>query len=34
MNLDQIAGVAHEPKGKAKGAIVLTHGAAAANRRC
>jgi predicted alpha/beta-hydrolase family hydrolase len=27
MNLDQIAGVAHEPKGKAKGAIVLTHGA-------
>src|SRR5262245_29663338 len=27
MNLDQIAGVAHEPKGKAKGTIVLTHGA-------
>src|ERR1700742_1226133 len=27
MKLDQIAGVAHEPKGKAKGTIVLTHGA-------
>jgi predicted alpha/beta-hydrolase family hydrolase len=27
MNLNQIAGVAHEPKGKAKGTIVLTHGA-------
>ena len=27
MNLDQIAGVAHEPDGKAKGAVVLTHGA-------
>jgi uncharacterized protein len=27
MNLDQIAGVAHEPKGRAKGTIVLTHGA-------
>ncbi len=27
MNLVQIAGVAHEPKGKAKGAVVLTHGA-------
>jgi uncharacterized protein len=27
MNLEPIAGIAHEPKGKAKGAIVLTHGA-------
>ena len=27
MNLDPIAGIAHEPEGKAKGAIVLTHGA-------
>jgi len=27
MSLDQIAGIAHEPTGKAKGAIVLTHGA-------
>ncbi|MFI5506767.1 alpha/beta family hydrolase [Mycobacterium sp. NPDC051804] len=27
MNVDQIAGIAHEPTGKAKGAIVLTHGA-------
>jgi uncharacterized protein len=27
MNLDEIAGVAHEPKGKAKGVVVLTHGA-------
>jgi predicted alpha/beta-hydrolase family hydrolase len=27
MNLDQIAGIAHEPRGKAKGAVVLTHGA-------
>ena len=27
MNLDPIAGIAHEPDGKAKGAIVLTHGA-------
>jgi uncharacterized protein len=27
MNFDQIAGVAHEPTGKAKGAVVLTHGA-------
>jgi predicted alpha/beta-hydrolase family hydrolase len=27
MNLDQIAGIAHEPTGKAKGAVVLTHGA-------
>lgn len=27
MNLEQIAGVAHEPTGKPKGAIVLTHGA-------
>jgi len=27
MNLDPIAGVAHEPEGKAKGAVVLTHGA-------
>lgn len=27
MNLEQIAGVAHEPTGKAKGAIMLTHGA-------
>jgi hypothetical protein len=27
MTVDEIAGVAHEPKGKAKGAIVLTHGA-------
>jgi uncharacterized protein len=27
MNLDEIAGIAHEPKGKAKGSVVLTHGA-------
>jgi predicted alpha/beta-hydrolase family hydrolase len=27
MNLDHIAGVAHEPKGKAKGVVMLTHGA-------
>jgi hypothetical protein len=27
MNLDEIAGVAHEPKGKPKGVVVLTHGA-------
>jgi len=27
MSLDEIAGVAHEPKGKAKGVVVLTHGA-------
>lgn len=27
MNLDQIAGVAHEPKGTPKGSVVLTHGA-------
>jgi predicted alpha/beta-hydrolase family hydrolase len=27
MNFDEIAGVAHEPEGKAKGAVVLTHGA-------
>ena len=27
MNLEQIAGIAHEPTGKAKGAVVLTHGA-------
>jgi predicted alpha/beta-hydrolase family hydrolase len=27
MNVDEIAGVAHEPKGKAKGVVVLTHGA-------
>jgi predicted alpha/beta-hydrolase family hydrolase len=27
MNLDQIAGIAHEPTGKAKGAVLLTHGA-------
>jgi predicted alpha/beta-hydrolase family hydrolase len=27
MILDQIAGIAHEPKGKAKGAVMLTHGA-------
>lgn len=27
MNLDQIAGVAHEPDGKPKGVAVLTHGA-------
>jgi uncharacterized protein len=27
MNLDQIAGVAHEPEGEAKGTVVLTHGA-------
>jgi predicted alpha/beta-hydrolase family hydrolase len=27
MNLDQIAGVAHEPKGKPEGTIMLTHGA-------
>ena len=27
MNLDEIAGLPHEPKGKAKGVVVLTHGA-------
>jgi len=27
MSLDEIAGVAHESKGKAKGVVVLTHGA-------
>lgn len=27
MNLDEIAGIAHEPSGKAKGVVVLTHGA-------
>lgn len=27
MNLDQIAGIAHEPAGKAEGTVVLTHGA-------
>jgi predicted alpha/beta-hydrolase family hydrolase len=27
MNLDQIAGVAHEPEGKPEGTIMLTHGA-------
>src|SRR5689334_4324532 len=27
MSIEEIAGVAHEPKGKAKGAVVLTHGA-------
>jgi predicted alpha/beta-hydrolase family hydrolase len=27
MNLDQIAGIAHEPKGKLTGVVVLTHGA-------
>lgn len=27
MTIDEIAGVAHEPKAKAKGAVVLTHGA-------
>jgi predicted alpha/beta-hydrolase family hydrolase len=27
MTLDDIAGVAHEPQGKAKGTVVLTHGA-------
>ncbi len=27
MNLDQIAGVAHEPQGTASGVVVLTHGA-------
>jgi uncharacterized protein len=27
MNLDEIAGIAHEPKGKARGVVVLTHGA-------
>ena len=27
MNLDGIAGIAHEPDGKPKGAVVLTHGA-------
>jgi uncharacterized protein len=27
MNLDEIAGVAHEPKGKASGVVILTHGA-------
>jgi predicted alpha/beta-hydrolase family hydrolase len=27
MILDQIAGIAHEPKGKAKGLVMLTHGA-------
>jgi len=27
MNLEGIAGIAHQPKGKAKGTVVLTHGA-------
>jgi uncharacterized protein len=27
MTIEEIAGVAHQPKGKAKGAVVLTHGA-------
>ena len=27
MNLDQIAGIAHEPDGRAAGVVVLTHGA-------
>src|SRR3954471_1463022 len=27
MNLDEIAGVAHEPNSKAKGVVVVTHGA-------
>jgi predicted alpha/beta-hydrolase family hydrolase len=27
MTLEQIAGIAHEPKGKAKGVVMLTHGA-------
>jgi predicted alpha/beta-hydrolase family hydrolase len=27
VNLDQIAGIAHEPAGKPKGTVVLTHGA-------
>ena len=27
MNLDAIAGIAHQPDGKPKGAVVLTHGA-------
>jgi uncharacterized protein len=27
MNLDKIAGLVHEPKGKPKGVVVLTHGA-------
>ena len=27
MSFEQIAGIAHEPKGKATGAVVLTHGA-------
>jgi predicted alpha/beta-hydrolase family hydrolase len=27
VNLDDIAGIAHEPEGKPKGAVVLTHGA-------
>jgi uncharacterized protein len=27
MTLEQIAGIAHEPKGKPKGVVVLTHGA-------
>jgi len=27
MNLEQIGGIAHEPKGKAKGVVILTHGA-------
>jgi uncharacterized protein len=27
MTLDEIAGIAHEPKGKPKGTVVLTHGA-------
>jgi predicted alpha/beta-hydrolase family hydrolase len=27
MNLDEIAGLAHEPEGKPKGVVVLTHGA-------
>ena len=27
MNLEQIAGVAHQPSGPAAGVVVLTHGA-------
>jgi hypothetical protein len=27
MNLDEIAGLTHEPKGKPKGVVILTHGA-------
>jgi predicted alpha/beta-hydrolase family hydrolase len=32
MTLEAIAGIAHEPKGKAEGVVVLTHGAGGSNQ--